>query len=147
MTCNYLNFNTKVKNRWHLILDILHTTISWMIWQENSFSANFLQIYPKILKQNWNKQPIILIWKNKYLTINCFSFNQSKNSSVVSCIVIEIGALVLFSWPFYPLKLYFEETKIHSFLKQLCSFYEKKVLRMMSAWASLERFCERTLFS
>ena len=37
--------------------------------------------------------------------------------------------------------------KINSFLKQCFSFYENKVLQLMSAEASLERFGEKTLFS
>ena len=40
-----------------------------------------------------------------------------------------------------------EVNKINSFLKQCFSFYENKVLQLMSAWASLERFGEKTLFS
>ena len=38
-------------------------------------------------------------------------------------------------------------SKIHSFLKQWFSFYENKVLQLMSDGASLERFGERTLFT
>jgi hypothetical protein len=37
-------------------------------------------------------------------------------------------------------------TKIHSF-QQRFSFYENKVLQLMSAGANLERFGEKTLFS
>ena len=37
--------------------------------------------------------------------------------------------------------------KIHSLLKQCCSVYENKVLQLMSAWLSLERFRESILFS
>ena len=72
---------------------------------------------------------------------------EIRNPHLKSLWLIEIEALVLFSWPFYPLKLCFVETKIHSFLKQWSSFYENKVLQLISAWASLEMFGERTLFS
>ena len=48
----------------------------------------------------------------------------------------------------FPLLLHELSTdETNSFLKLHCSFYENKVLQLMSAWLSLERFHESTLFS
>ena len=49
-----------------------------------------------------------------------------------------------FLFPLLLHELSTDETKIHSFLKQRCSLYENKVLQLMSAWLSLERFREST---
>ena len=59
------------------------------------------------------------------------------------------------SWRKIPIRLKYRRpneegvssAKIYSFLKQWFSFYENKILQLMSAWTSLERFGGKTLFS
>ena len=87
------------------------------------------------------------LWQNRKCLIFVVQLWYSKKGMEISSLsMIKHEILEQFKFPAQIWGFKYSP-KIHSFLKQCFSFYENKVLQLMSVGASLERLCESTMLT
>ena len=105
-----------------------------LIWKQGPSTKHF-ETSP-----SWHQQKDLVFIKWKRLFQKWMDFSETNNA---------VKSIMNNYYYFYELKAWpviVCFAKIHSFLKQCFSFYENKVLLLMSTGDSLERFGGRTLF-